>query len=120
MINRDLCFGSFQFRIVLWRPFVLTLPSMRIADVCSRALALCRFDLLFRKNPFGGEYTVFAGLEECVRFAANFKFMDEDIDYLRSILPPTCEVRLSLPKSRVPLLSNLKTLLIIQLVVNYW
>ncbi|KAG0584083.1 hypothetical protein KC19_3G183600 [Ceratodon purpureus] len=38
------------------------------------------FDLLYRKNPFGGEYTGFAGLEECIRFAANFKFTDDDID----------------------------------------
>uniref|UniRef100_A0A0C9S423 Nicotinate phosphoribosyltransferase n=1 Tax=Wollemia nobilis TaxID=56998 RepID=A0A0C9S423_9CONI len=49
------------------------------------------FDLYFRKNPFGGEYTVFAGLEECIRFAANFKFKDRDIDFLRKILPPMCE-----------------------------
>jgi len=48
------------------------------------------FDLFFRKNPFGGEYTVFAGLEECIRLAANFKFKEEDIDFLRTILP-TCE-----------------------------
>ncbi|KAL3695494.1 hypothetical protein R1sor_009570 [Riccia sorocarpa] len=49
------------------------------------------FDLLHRKNPFGGEYTVFAGLEECIRFAANFRFSESDIEYLRSILPPQCE-----------------------------
>ncbi|KAG0598188.1 hypothetical protein M758_12G053200 [Ceratodon purpureus] len=49
------------------------------------------FDLLFRKNPFGGEYTVFAGLEECVRFAANLKFRDDDIEYLKTIMPSTCE-----------------------------
>eukprot|EP00250_Pteridium_aquilinum_P014671 c22133_g1_i1 orf=378-2051(-) len=49
------------------------------------------FDLLHRKNPFGGEYTVFAGLEECVRFAANFHLEESEIDYLRTILPPTCE-----------------------------
>ncbi|KAL2610277.1 hypothetical protein R1flu_028850 [Riccia fluitans] len=49
------------------------------------------FDLLHRKNPFGGEYTVFAGLEECIRFAANFHFSESDIEYLRTILPPQCE-----------------------------
>ncbi|XP_077235988.1 nicotinate phosphoribosyltransferase 2-like [Tasmannia lanceolata] len=49
------------------------------------------FDLYFRKNPFGGEYTIFAGLEECIRFIANFKFKEEEISFLRSTLPPTCE-----------------------------
>ncbi|KAK1439002.1 hypothetical protein QVD17_04817 [Tagetes erecta] len=49
------------------------------------------FDLYFRKNPFGGEYTVFAGLEECIRFIANFKFSEEEITFLRETLPPTCE-----------------------------
>ncbi|KAD3640912.1 hypothetical protein E3N88_30135 [Mikania micrantha] len=49
------------------------------------------FDLYFRKNPFGGEYTVFAGLEECIRFIANFKFLKEEITFLRETLPPTCE-----------------------------
>lgn len=48
------------------------------------------FDLFFRKNPFGGEYTIFGGLEECIRFIANFKFTEEEISFLRSVLP-TCE-----------------------------
>lgn len=48
------------------------------------------FDLFFRKNPFGGEYTIFGGLEECIRFIANFKFSEEDISFLRLVLP-TCE-----------------------------
>ncbi|XP_074308783.1 nicotinate phosphoribosyltransferase 2-like [Silene latifolia] len=49
------------------------------------------FDLFFRKSPFGGEYTVFAGLEECVRFIANFKFTEEDIDFIRDAMPGKCE-----------------------------
>jgi hypothetical protein len=50
------------------------------------------FDLFHRKNPFGGEYTVFAGLEECIRFAANYHFKEDEISFLRSVLPSTCEV----------------------------
>ncbi|KAF8012383.1 hypothetical protein BT93_I0511 [Corymbia citriodora subsp. variegata] len=49
------------------------------------------FDLFFRKNPFGGEYTIFAGLEECIRFIANFKITEEDISFLKQCLPPSCE-----------------------------
>lgn len=26
------------------------------------------------KKPFGGEYTIFVALEECIRLIANFKF----------------------------------------------
>ena len=35
---------------------------------------------------------MFAGLEECVRFAANLEFRDDDIEYLKTIMPSTCEV----------------------------
>lgn len=34
------------------------------------------FDLYFRRSPFHGEFTVFAGLEECVHFVRNFHFSD--------------------------------------------
>ncbi|KAK4260087.1 hypothetical protein QN277_003252 [Acacia crassicarpa] len=49
------------------------------------------FDLYFRKNPFGGEFTVFAGLEECIKFIANFKFTEEEIKFIQQTLPPSCE-----------------------------
>lgn len=41
------------------------------------------FDMFFRKNPFGGEFTIFAGLEEFVRSLNAFAFTDADIAYLR-------------------------------------
>jgi nicotinate phosphoribosyltransferase len=42
------------------------------------------FDLFFRKNPFGGEFTIFAGLEEVIRSLHAFSFTDEDVAYLRA------------------------------------
>ena len=41
------------------------------------------FDLFFRQNPFAGEFTIFAGLEEVIRALHSFKFTDADIRYLR-------------------------------------
>ena len=41
------------------------------------------FDLFFRVNPFGGEFTIFAGLEEVLRFISSFRFRDDDINYLK-------------------------------------
>lgn len=42
------------------------------------------FELFFRKNPFHGEYTIFCGLDQVVKFVANFSFSSEDIAYLKS------------------------------------
>lgn len=39
------------------------------------------FDLYFRRNPFHGEFTVFAGLEECVHFVRNFRFSESGEEY---------------------------------------
>ncbi|CAF0817682.1 unnamed protein product [Rotaria sordida] len=52
---------------------------------------MATFDLYFRKNPFGGEYTLFAGLEECLKFIRDYKFHPTDIDYLRTVLPTYTE-----------------------------
>ncbi|KAL1540903.1 Nicotinate phosphoribosyltransferase 2 [Salvia divinorum] len=49
------------------------------------------FDLYFRRNPFGGEYTVFAGLEECIKLIANFRFSEDEIAFIKETLPTSCE-----------------------------
>jgi nicotinate phosphoribosyltransferase len=42
------------------------------------------FDLFFRKCPFYGEFAVFAGLGEVMRFLRTFRLTSDDIDYLRN------------------------------------
>lgn len=43
--------------------------------------------MFFRKNPFKGEYAIFAGLGDLLDFIIQFKFNDEEIAYLRKVLP---------------------------------
>ncbi|KAJ8969950.1 hypothetical protein NQ314_001508 [Rhamnusium bicolor] len=43
------------------------------------------------KNPFHGEFAVFAGLEECVKFLQKFSYSESDIEYIRQILPSSIE-----------------------------
>jgi len=45
------------------------------------------FELFFRKHPFQGEYTIFAGLDECLKYTQTFKFAEEDIEYLQTKVP---------------------------------
>uniref|UniRef100_A0A1A9UPZ4 Nicotinate phosphoribosyltransferase n=1 Tax=Glossina austeni TaxID=7395 RepID=A0A1A9UPZ4_GLOAU len=49
------------------------------------------FDLFFRSNPFHGEFTIFAGLDECLRFLESFHYSESDIEYLRRTLPEGTE-----------------------------
>jgi len=45
------------------------------------------FDLFFRKSPFKGEFTIFGGLSDCIKFLDSFQLSQSDIAYLRSSLP---------------------------------
>jgi nicotinate phosphoribosyltransferase len=48
------------------------------------------FDLFFRKNPFQGEFAIYAGLGEKLRLFENFYFTDDHITYLKEQMPQ-CE-----------------------------
>ena len=41
------------------------------------------FDLFFRRNPFGGGYTIAAGLEDALKFLETVSFSDDDIGFLK-------------------------------------
>ena len=43
------------------------------------------FDMFFRKQPFGGGFSIFAGLDDMLCALSNFRFSGEDIAYLESL-----------------------------------
>ena len=45
------------------------------------------FDAFFRKAPFGGEFTLFGGLEESLKLVSSFRFDDAQIAYVRTVMP---------------------------------
>ena len=42
------------------------------------------FDYYFRTNPFGGGYTIFAGLDNLLDILKNLRFSEADIEYLKT------------------------------------
>jgi nicotinate phosphoribosyltransferase len=42
------------------------------------------FELFFRKLPFGNGYAVFAGLEKVIQYIQDFRFSEEDLEYLKN------------------------------------
>ncbi|KRX01466.1 Ribosomal protein S5 domain 2-type fold [Pseudocohnilembus persalinus] len=45
------------------------------------------FEAFFRKNPFKGEYGIFAGLREVLSYVKYFKFEKEHIQFLKDYMP---------------------------------
>src|SRR3954470_12244217 len=43
------------------------------------------FHLFFRENPFGGGYTIAAGLKAAIDYLDGLRFAADDLDYLRSL-----------------------------------
>lgn len=43
------------------------------------------FDMFFRTHPFNSGFSVFAGLEDMLKAVEEFRFTDEDIEYLESL-----------------------------------
>ena len=43
------------------------------------------FDVFYRKNPDGGGFAIFAGLEQILEYIENLHFDAEDIAYFRSL-----------------------------------
>jgi nicotinic acid phosphoribosyltransferase len=61
----------------------------KIVIIFNRFFSIINFSLF--NLAFGGEYTLFAGLEECLKFVRDYKLHSTDIEYLRTILPTYVE-----------------------------
>lgn len=42
------------------------------------------FDVFYRKNPDGGGFAIFAGLEQVVEYVENLRFSEDDIEFFKS------------------------------------
>ncbi|KAM4740073.1 nicotinate phosphoribosyltransferase isoform 2-T2 [Anableps anableps] len=49
------------------------------------------FEMFFRDNPFDGGFSLFAGLHDCLLFLRSFRLTDQDVEFLRSVLPPNTD-----------------------------
>lgn len=84
---RDLKMSSFVYLISDLYQITMAYAYWKSGKINDQAV----FDVFFRKNPFHGEFTIFAGLEEVLKFLLNFRYSDGDIEYLRETLPAGVE-----------------------------
>jgi len=66
--------------------YELTMMAGYLAE--GKAGDTATFDLYFRRNPYGGGYSVAAGLENAVKAVLEARFSAEDVAYLRSLRSP--------------------------------
>ena len=52
-----------------------------------RHMTPASYELFFRKNPFGGEFTIFAGLSEVLKFLSHFRFDTQQLEAIKKALP---------------------------------
>lgn len=64
------------------------------------------FNLFFRKHPFEGGFTITAGLDYVIDYCRNFRFLENDLNYLRSM--KTKDGNPTFEKGFLKYLSNLK------------
>ncbi len=43
------------------------------------------FDYFIRRNPFGGGYTIAAGIDDAIEYITHLQFTDEEIEYLNTL-----------------------------------
>lgn len=65
--------------------YELTMGNVYINDHKQEEVAV--FDMFIRQNPFGGGYTVAAGLEQVIEYINNLSFTDGDIEQLHRFHP---------------------------------
>ncbi|XP_028660079.2 nicotinate phosphoribosyltransferase [Erpetoichthys calabaricus] len=58
---------------------------------CGRHNEEAVFELFFRDLPFGGGFSLFCGLQDCLHFIRNFRIKPEDVTYLKSVMPSTID-----------------------------